>query len=116
MKNFRQPGDTVTLTAPAVTGCKSGDVIVSGALIGVAAYDAVAGAEVEVTLVGVWELPKAAGQLTEGQAVAWDDSAHNVCAPGAGKYPIGAVVEGAATDDATCLVRLSGVPTAAAGA
>jgi predicted RecA/RadA family phage recombinase len=61
MKNFIKPGNTVTLTAPAVTGCKSGDLIIVGALAGVDAYDAVAGADVEVTVVGIFELPKATG-------------------------------------------------------
>jgi predicted RecA/RadA family phage recombinase len=40
MKNFLQSGDVLTLTAPAVTGCKSGDLIIVGAIAGVAAYDA----------------------------------------------------------------------------
>lgn len=113
-KTFIQPGDTVTLTAPAVTGCKSGDLIVVGALAGVAAYDAAAGDPVEVTLTGVWELPKASGQVNEGAAVWWSTTTSDVVnASGAGLYPIGAAVAGAGTNDATVRVRLSGVPVAA---
>jgi predicted RecA/RadA family phage recombinase len=113
-KNFRQPGDTVTVTAPAVTGCKSGDLIIVGALAGVAAYDAKAGDPVEITLTGVWELAKASGQINEGAAVWWDtDDSNVVNASSAGLYPIGAAVAGAGTNDATVMVRLSGVPVAA---
>jgi predicted RecA/RadA family phage recombinase len=60
--------------ATAVTGCKSGELIVAGALTGVAAYDAAADDPVEVTLPGVWELPKASGQINEGAAVWFDNT------------------------------------------
>jgi predicted RecA/RadA family phage recombinase len=114
-KNFIQEGNTVTLTAPAVTGCKSGDLIIVGALAGVAAYDAAAGDEVEVTLTGVWELPKAAGEINEGATVWWSTTTSDVAnASGAGLFPIGVAVRHAATGDATVRVRLSGIPTAAA--
>jgi predicted RecA/RadA family phage recombinase len=62
----------------------------------------------------VFELPKASGQINEGAAVSWDNSAHNVVAPGSGKYPIGCAVQAAGTNDPTCRVRLNGVATAAA--
>ena len=52
-------------------------------------YDAGSGDEVEVTLTGVWQLSKATGQLNEHAVVSWDNSAHNVVAPGSGKFPIG---------------------------
>ncbi len=111
-KNYIQAGDTVTLTAPA--SVSSGDGVLVGAVFGIAAFDAGSGDEVEVTLTGVWELPKASGQLNEGAAVSWDNSAKNICAPGSGKFPVGACVRLAGTSDATCRVRLSGIPTAAA--
>ena len=117
MRNYVQPGNTITLTAPAVTGCKSGGLIIVGSLAGVAAYDAVAGAEVEVTVEGVFELPKASGQILEGAAVWWDTSPGNVInATAAGAYPIGVAVRAAGTDDTTCRVRLSGIPVTAVGA
>jgi hypothetical protein len=73
--------------------------------------------EVEVSLTGVFELSKAAGQILEGTAIRWDTSPGNVInAPAAGAYPIGVAVRGAATDDATCRVRLSGIPVVAGGA
>ena len=48
MKNFVQPGNTVTLIAPS-GGVKSGDPLLVGSLFGVCATDALEGAEVEVS-------------------------------------------------------------------
>ena len=70
MRNFIQPGETITLVAPAEV--KSGDVVVVGGLAGVAATDAAEGAEVETQLVGVFELPKGADVLAAGALVCWD--------------------------------------------
>ena len=56
-KNFIQPGDTLTVTAPA-GGVTSGDAVEINSLFGVAAFDAVAGDPVEVTVAGVFDLPK----------------------------------------------------------
>jgi predicted RecA/RadA family phage recombinase len=112
-KNFIQPGDTVTLTAPS-GGVTSGSLIIVGTLAGVCAFDAAAGAPVEVTLTGVWQLPKASGAFTQGAAVSWDNAAHNVAAPGTGKYPIGVCILAAATGDTVATVRLNGTPTVAA--
>jgi predicted RecA/RadA family phage recombinase len=111
-KNFRQPGETVTLTAPT-GGVLSGDGFVVGNVFAVAAYDAVGGAEVEGTTVGVWTLPKATGVINEGARVWWDNSAKAVKAASAtGLYPIGVAVAAAA--DATVDVRLDGIAVIAA--
>lgn len=113
-KNFVQNGTTLTLTAPAVTGCKSGDLIIVGAIAGVAAFDAAAGDPVEVTVAGVFELPKASGQINEGAAVWWNTTTGDVAnASSAGLFPIGVAVKGAGTNDATVRVRLNGVAVAA---
>ena len=58
-KNFIRPGRIVTLVAPT-GGVLSGQAVQVGALFGIAAFDAIAGADVEVALEGIWELPKAA--------------------------------------------------------
>ena len=55
-KNFVQRGDTLTLTAPAdVTG---GQIVSIGELVGIAAGDAASGADFDLHLTGVWDLPK----------------------------------------------------------
>ena len=76
MKNFVQPGNVVTLIAPG--DVKSGDLVVVGSLAGVAAYDALAGAEVEVSLVGVFDLP-CTGPIEAGAPVYWSEVAAGRC-------------------------------------
>jgi predicted RecA/RadA family phage recombinase len=78
MKNFVQPGDRVTLTAP-VGGVVSGTAYLIGNLFGVATSSGAAGAAVNFQTIGVVTLPKNNTQaMTEGAAVYWDDSAKNV--------------------------------------
>ncbi len=112
-KNFVQPGKAINLTTPT-GGVSSGDGFVVGNIFAVAAYDATQGEEVEGVVVGVFELPKSVGVINEGAQVWWDDSAKTVeNASGAGLFPIGICVGGAASGDATCSVRLDGMAVAA---
>jgi predicted RecA/RadA family phage recombinase len=104
-RNFVQPGDVITLTAPSAV--RSGGVVNVGAFVGVAAFDAAQGQEVEVSLVGVFELPKASGALAQGALVFWDGT-HVV---GEGELLIGAVVDGAGAAATVARVRLNGVTT-----
>lgn len=58
MKNFVQPGNTITVPAP---GPVIGGAIVSiGGLAGVAAGDAASGGDLDLVLTGVFDLPKVA--------------------------------------------------------
>lgn len=77
MKNYVQPGDTLTLAAPyALT---SGQGALVGTLFGVATADAANGADVELQLVGVFDLAKAASQAwTVGALIYWDNT-NKVC-------------------------------------
>jgi predicted RecA/RadA family phage recombinase len=73
MKTFIQPGQTVTLAAPYDVA--SGACLKLGAIVGVAAHDAIAGAEVETMLTGVHDLAKAPSQAwSVGAKVYWDDT------------------------------------------
>jgi predicted RecA/RadA family phage recombinase len=103
MKNFVQPGDVITLIAPA--NVKSGEVVSVGAFVGIAAYDAAKDSEIEVALTGVYELPKAAAAVTQGDLAYWDGS--KVVADG--EVLLGAAIAPAGPDAATCRVRLNGV-------
>lgn len=105
MRNYIQPGDTLSLIAPA--DVKSGDVITIGAFTGVAAYNAKEGDVVETSIVGVFELPKGEGALTQGQVVSWDAGAKKVTANGG--TPLGAVTEPAGDSAATVRVKLFGL-------
>jgi predicted RecA/RadA family phage recombinase len=114
MKNFVQPGRTITATAPA-GGVSSGDGFLFGALFGVAATDAAAGAPVEAATEGVFTLPKlSTAVIAAGAAVAWDAANGRVDVPGTGRFPIGIATEARGNGTATVPVRLDGVATSAA--
>lgn len=72
MNNFIQPGNTITLTAPAAVS--SGDGVQVGQIFGVATTDAANGAEVEVQRIGVFSIPKAAEAISEGDLLYWDNA------------------------------------------
>lgn len=73
MKNFIQPGDTLTIPAPAAVA--SGGVVVAGGLVGIASTDAASGEPVAVALRGVFLLPKGAGAISLGATLHWDGAA-----------------------------------------
>lgn len=106
MKNFIQRGDTLTLTAPAALS--SGDVVIVGGFIGVAAGDAENGADVETKLTGVFELPKAAIDIAQGDQLYWSTSNGNVNKTASGNTAIGKAAVDAASGVATVPVRLDG--------
>ena len=73
MKTYSQPGGTLTLSA--TYDVLSGQCLKLGAIVGVAAHDALAGSEVETVLSGVHDLAKAASQAwTVGAKIYWDDT------------------------------------------
>lgn len=111
MKNFIQPGDVLTLIAP--DDVVSGQGVLVGSLFGIAAYNATNGQPVECKLVGVFELPKAAGAIEQGDAVYWDDGEGEVTTDDDGTVLIGAATEPALNAAPTVRVRLFGFPPAA---
>lgn len=60
MKNYIQPGDTVSITAPAAVA--SGQLVRSGLLAGVAVASAANGAPVEILTCGVVDVTKVGSQ------------------------------------------------------
>jgi predicted RecA/RadA family phage recombinase len=95
MKNYVQPGATLTLTAPyAVT---SGDGLLVGSIFGVAAGDAASGATVEAALTGVFDLTKIGSQAwTVGAKVYWDDTNKRCTTVATDNTLIGVAVEAVA--------------------
>jgi predicted RecA/RadA family phage recombinase len=109
MKNYVQPGNTLTLTAPyAVT---SGDGLLVGSIFGVAAGDAASGATVEAALTGVFDLTKIGSQAwTVGAKVYWDDTNKRCTTVATDNTLIGVAVEAVAggAGDTIGRVRLNG--------
>ena len=109
MKNYVQPGATITLAAPyAVT---SGDGLLVGSIFGVAAGDAASGATVEAALTGVFDLTKIGSQAwTLGAKVYWDDTNKRCTTVATDNTLIGVAVEAVAggAGDTIGRVRLNG--------
>jgi len=76
MNNYSGPGATITITAGAAIS--AGDLVASGALLGVAMNDAANGAQVVLAIEGVFLLPKAAGVISAGDKVDYDASADGI--------------------------------------
>lgn len=106
MKNYIQPGNTLTLTAPA--NVKGGEIVTVGQIVGVAAGDAVSGADFDLVTVGVFDLPKVAAQaITVGATVYVDDDGL-VTTTATDNVKLGVAVTAAANPSPSVAVRLSG--------
>lgn len=76
MKNFVMEGRTITLVAPY--NVTSGQGLQVGSIVGIAAADALSGADVETVLEGVFTVTKATGAAwTQGALIYWDNTAKN---------------------------------------
>jgi predicted RecA/RadA family phage recombinase len=106
MKNFIQPGNTLTGIAP-VGGVLSGDPVLLGSVFGVAAFDAVEGAEFEISTVGVYDLPKTTGQAWAfGDPLYWDAATKKLTKTTADNLRVGTASKIAASDAATGNVKI----------
>jgi predicted RecA/RadA family phage recombinase len=122
MRNYLGRGDIVPVPAPYDVP-SGGGVLIGAGLFGIAASDASSGAEVELQMVGVFRLPKAAPDaFAIGDAVYWSDADRLATAvPGPpeaapiareegdpGNLRIGWCVASADADGPTVDVRLNG--------
>jgi predicted RecA/RadA family phage recombinase len=114
MRNYIQPGDVLTLTAP-VGGVVSGNGYKIGQLFVVAAADAEAAEEFEGQASGVFDLPKTTGAAwTEGALLYWDNSGHKVTVTATSNLLIGSASRkgGELSAAAVGRVRLNGIARA----
>ncbi|NJO54371.1 MAG: DUF2190 family protein [Bacteroidales bacterium] len=109
MKNYVQPGNTITLVAPYAVA--SGDGLLVGSIFGVANADAANGAAVEACVVGVLDLKKVGSQAwTVGAKVYWDNTNKQATTTSSGNTLIGVAVEavGSGAGETVGRVRLNG--------
>lgn len=108
MRNFTQPGDVLSLTAPD-GGVVAGVGYLIGKIFVVAAIAADATEKFEGQVNGVFDLPKPGTQeWTEGAAVYWDDTAKKATTVATANSLIGVAAAAAGNPSATGLVRLNG--------
>lgn len=73
MKNFVQPGEVISVTAPAAVNAGVGVLV--GSLFGVAVNTALAAAAVEIATRGVFDMAKTTAEAwTEGVVLFWNDT------------------------------------------
>lgn len=106
MNNYLQPGDILSLTAPA-GGVTSGTPVQIGQLLCVPVADAAATETFQGQVRGVFTLSKTSAQAwTEGALVYWDDTASEVTTVPDGNLPIGHAAAAAANPSSTGSVRI----------
>jgi len=114
MKNYVQTSEVIEIAAPS-GGCVSGELVIVGALAGIANTAADAGEPVALHTVGVYTLPKASATVfAAGARVSWDATGKLAVVPATGSYPIGLATAAAANGATSVRVRLDGVSTSAA--
>ena len=92
MKNYVQPGNTITLTAPYAVA--SGDGLLVGSIFVIAAGAAALGEPVETALVGVFDITKVGSQAwTVGAKVYWDDTNKRCTTVATDNTSVGVAVE-----------------------
>lgn len=110
MRNYIQPGKTVTVPAPAPV--QPGAPVQVGGLIGIAAGAAASGEAVDLQLEGVFDLAKvAADAVTVGAPVFWDATAAlaTIDDDEGANARLGHATEAAASGAASVKVRLQQV-------
>jgi predicted RecA/RadA family phage recombinase len=112
MKNFIQPGDSLTAVAPYARN--SGEAaLIGGSLFGVAVDTVASGATGVFKTEGVFELTKTSGtahNFTLGLRVYWDNSGKALVATSTGNHPAGVVVEAADTAAVLAKIKLGAPP------
>lgn len=107
MKNFTQPGRTLTLTAPyAVTSGQGAQV---GSIFGVAVKDVANGARGDFVTKGCLDLTKTTGEAwAEGQLLYWNNTTRAVTTTAATNLKIGVATAAAIAAATVGNVRLNG--------
>lgn len=105
-KNFIQEGNVLNYT-PSGADVASGDVIIMGAIAGVAKTDIADGKTGAVHITGVYSLPKASGAIGQGVKLYWSAANSNVTTTASGNTLIGVAAAAALTADASVPVLLN---------
>lgn len=117
MKNYVQPGDTLTLTAPS-GGVVGGTPYLIGELFGVAAGDADEGAKFDLSRAGVFTMPKTTGTgWSEGDPLYWDNTTKKLTTAAGDNRKVAVAVatagSGAALGDAVIVPDVTVTPSTA---
>lgn len=109
MKNFVQPGDTISVTAPYTVLSGAGCLV--GILFGIAAFDATSGSAVELATEGVFDITALSTDTASGTtlvAAYWDDTNKRITTTSASNTKVGVIVAAKTNGQTTARVRLNG--------
>jgi predicted RecA/RadA family phage recombinase len=106
MLNFIEKGDVITIEAPT-GGVTSGSPVVVGGMVGIAVTDAAEGENVAVNLVGVYEVTKATGSVSQGDRIYYDEAESEFTTTSAGNVFAGFAWADQDSGDTTVLVKLT---------
>ena len=105
MTRYVQKGEAVDYRP--TENVAAGDVIVQGSLVGVARLDIEAGTLGSLAVVGVFDAPKAFGEIAVGTPLYWDAENKQASVSQSGKQYLGKSVAFAADNDEVVRVLLN---------
>ncbi|MEZ0495983.1 DUF2190 family protein [Sphingomonas sp. IW22] len=91
-----------------VASAAGNGVLIGPGLFGVAPVDSPEGMVGPLAVTGVFDLPKAAGEIAPGAKLFWDNANRRLTTTASGNPYVGAATIGAAVDAATVQIRLNG--------
>lgn len=107
MKNFIARGEVLTVVAAAPIMAGDFVKIGGGGLTGIAANTADTSEQTEVALTGVFEMPKAAVAIAQGDKLYYVDADKNLSKTASGNTFAGYAYAGAVAGDATVMLLLA---------
>lgn len=105
MKNAVSKGLTMDYTATA--DITSGQVVLVGAMIGIAVSALASGETGALTVEGVFTVPKSTGVVAQGAQVYWDNTNKNVTTTATDNTPCGKAFIAAASGDAEIDIKIN---------
>ena len=108
VRNFVQPGETVTLAAPYAVAAGGG--IKVGSIFAIALAAAATGAVVEARRVGIWDVAKATGEAWTAWTTKlyWDDTNKRLTSTAGTNLLVGVAAQNHAAGDTTGRALLTG--------
>ena len=106
MKNYIQKGDNITIASPGTVA--SGDVVLVGALFGIAAGDAEIGDDLDIVTRGVFDMPKHSTDAYDAGVPLYRDLSDGEINDDDSNPFVAVAVEDAANPSSTVKARLIG--------
>ena len=104
--NYIQEGKSLNYT-PSGSNLLSGDFVVIGSIGAIAKTDIADGKTGAVHIAGVFSVPKASGDVTQGAKLYWNSTNINLTTTATGNTLVGVAADAAASGDANVKILLN---------